>query len=103
MQILVVEDEATVARALQEGLESEHYEVEIAITGEEGFFLLNAQIFDLVTLDLMFPGRDGLEVLRTVRQRGLQTPVLMLTARDAVGANGGRIELETKESAGSVF
>jgi DNA-binding response OmpR family regulator len=84
MQVLVVEDESKVARALQEGLENEGYEVEIAGTGEEGFFLVNAQTFDLVILDLMLPGRDGLEVLRALRQRGLQTPVLILTARDAV-------------------
>jgi DNA-binding response OmpR family regulator len=84
MRILVVEDESKVAHALREGLESEHYEVEVANTGEEGFFLVNAQTFDLVILDLMLPGRDGLEVLRTLRRRGLQTPVLILTARDAV-------------------
>lgn len=84
MRILVVEDEPKVADALREGLETEGYEVEIARTGEEGFFLVNAQTFDLVILDLMLPGRDGLEVLRTLRQRGLQTPVLILTARDAV-------------------
>jgi len=84
MRILVVEDEPKVADALREGLESEDYEVEIARTGEEGFFLVNARTFDLVILDLMLPGRDGLEILRTLRQRGLQTPVLILTARDAV-------------------
>jgi len=84
MRILVVEDESKVADALQEGLKSEGYNAEIARTGEEGFFLVSAQTFDLVILDLMLPGRDGLEVLRTLRQRGLQTPVLILTARDAV-------------------
>ena len=84
MRILVVEDEAKVARALREGLENEHYEVEIADTGEDGFFLVNVQTFDLVILDLMLPGRDGLEVLRALRRQGLQTPVLILTARDTV-------------------
>jgi len=84
MRILVVEDEPKVADALREGLESEDYEVEIARTGEEGFFLVNAQTFDLVILDLMLPGRDGLDILKTLRRRGLQTPVLILTARDAV-------------------
>ncbi len=83
MRILVVEDERKVARALQEGLEAERYEVTVAHTGEEGFFLVNAQTFDLVVLDLMLPGRDGLEVLATIRKR-LQTPVLILTAKDAV-------------------
>jgi len=84
LRILVVEDEAKVARALREGLEREKYEVVVASTGEEGFFLVNAEEFDLVILDLMLPGRDGLQVLATLRKRGLQTPVLVLTARDAI-------------------
>lgn len=84
MRILVVEDESKVAKALKEGLEAEHYEVTVARTGEEGFFLVNAQTFDLVVLDLMLPGRDGLEVLNTLRKHGLQTPVLILTAKDTV-------------------
>ncbi len=83
-RVLVVEDEAKVARALREGLERENYEVVVAPTGEEGFFLVNAEEFDLVILDLMLPGRDGLQVLATLRKRGLQTPVLILTARDAI-------------------
>src|SRR5437867_11027996 len=68
----------------QEGLEREKYEVVLAPTGEEGFFLVNAQEFDLVILDLMLPGRDGLQVLSTLRKRGMKTPVLVLTARDAI-------------------
>lgn len=84
LRILVVEDEAKVARALREGLEREKYYVVVAPTGEEGFFLVNAEEFDLVILDLMLPGRDGLQVLSTLRKRGLDTPVLILTARDAI-------------------
>jgi two-component system, OmpR family, copper resistance phosphate regulon response regulator CusR len=84
VRILVVEDEAKVARALREGLEREQYEVVIAGTGEEGFFLANAEEFDLVILDLMLPGHDGFQVLSMLRKRGLLTPVLILTARDAV-------------------
>src|SRR2546427_10850720 len=84
MRILVVEDEKKVARALQQGLEARNYEVTLAYTGEEGFFLVNAQTFDLLILDLMLPGRNGLEILSTLRRRGLQTPVLILTARDAL-------------------
>jgi DNA-binding response OmpR family regulator len=78
LRILVVEDEAKVARALREGLEREKYQVVVAPTGEEGFFLVNAEEFDLVLLDLMLPGRDGLQVLSTLRKRGLQTPVLVV-------------------------
>ncbi len=83
-RILVVEDESKVARALREGLERQGYEVVIAPNGEEGFFLVNAEEFDLVVLDLMLPGRDGLQVLSTIRKRGVATPVLILTARDAI-------------------
>jgi len=94
LRILVVEDEAKVARALQEGLEREEYDVVVARTGEEGFFLVSAEEFELVILDLMLPGRDGLQVLSTLRKRGLITPVLILTARDAIedrvqGLDGG--------------
>jgi len=94
MRVLVVEDERKVARALREGLEAEHYDVRVASTGEEGFFLANHESFDLVVLDLMLPRRNGLEVLGTLRKRGLQTPVLILTAKDTVddrvqGLDGG--------------
>src|SRR5438094_2037376 len=84
MRILVVEDEAKVAAALKEGLGAEHHEVVVSATGEDGFFRVNAEIFDLIVLDLMLPGRDGIEILSTLRRRGLGTPVLILTARDAV-------------------
>jgi len=94
MRILVIEDENKVAVALKTGLESEYYEVVLAGTGEEGFFQINSQAFDLVILDLMLPGRDGFEVLSTIRKRGIETPVLILTARDTVedrvrGLDGG--------------
>ncbi len=84
MRILIIEDETKVARALEKGLREEHYEVDVATTGEDGFFKLNAETFDLVVLDLMLPGHDGIEILATMRRRGLQTPVLVLTALDAV-------------------
>lgn len=84
MRILVIEDEPKVARALSAGLQRAGYEVALAATGEEGFFLASAEAFGLILLDLMLPGRDGLEVLGTLRGRGVRTPVLVLTARDAV-------------------
>jgi two-component system, OmpR family, copper resistance phosphate regulon response regulator CusR len=84
VRILLVEDETKVAQALKEGLEGEHYEVALAGTGEEGFFLVSRERFDAVVLDLQLPGRDGIEILATLRQRGVHTPVLILTARDAV-------------------
>src|ERR1700732_15011 len=84
VRILVVEDEQKVAKALRQGLEAERYDVRVASTGEEGFFLVNHESFDLVVLDLMLPRRDGLAVLTPWRRRGLQTPVLSLTAKDTV-------------------
>ena len=84
MRILVIEDDPEVADALREGLEAEHSEVAVAHTGEEGFYLANAGTYDLVLLDLMLPMRSGIDVLATLRKRGIQTPVFILTAKDAV-------------------
>src|SRR5437899_6519935 len=56
----------------------------VAATGEDGFFRANAEVFDLVVLDLMLPGRSGLEILQTLRQRHVETPVLILTAKDTI-------------------
>src|SRR5438477_33675 len=72
------------ARALREGLEEDRYEVSIVQTGEEGFYAVHEQAFDLIILDVMLPGRDGLEILRTLRRQGNATPVLLLTAKDAI-------------------
>ncbi len=84
MRVLVVEDEQKVANALREGLEGERYDVVVERTGEAAFFRLNTEEFDAILLDLTLPGRDGLQILKAVRERGLKTPVLVLTARDSV-------------------
>lgn len=81
---MIVEDDLKTANALKTGLEKEGFAVASARTGEEGFFLLSTQQFDLVVLDWMLPGHDGIEVMKTIRARGIKTPVLFLTARDAV-------------------
>jgi DNA-binding response OmpR family regulator len=83
-RVLVVEDEQKVASALREGLESEGYGVALEHTGESAFFRLNTEAFDVILLDLMLPGRDGLQILRALRARGDKTPVLVLTARDTL-------------------
>ena len=80
---IVVEDEAKVARALQEGLEREEYDVVVARMGEEGFFLVSTEEFDLVILDIIPPGRDGLQVLSTLRSEGWSLPSFIRRARDA--------------------
>jgi two-component system, OmpR family, copper resistance phosphate regulon response regulator CusR len=84
VRVLLVEDERKLAQVLTLALEAEHYEVVVAATGEDGFYRANAELFDLVVLDLMLPGRNGLEILQTLRQRRIGTPVLILTARDGV-------------------
>jgi len=94
VRILIVEDELKVANALKQGLEGEQYDVAVATTGEEAFFQVSTAKFDLILLDWMLPGRDGIQVLTTIRERGLETPVLLLTARDALedrvhGLNSG--------------
>jgi DNA-binding response OmpR family regulator len=84
VRILIVEDEPKVGRALQEGLEAAGYEAAVAVTGEEGFYRAQTEAFDLIILDRLLPGRDGLEVLESLRRASVPTPVLLLTARDAV-------------------
>ena len=84
MRILVVEDERKVSQAVQQGLEGEGCRVTTAETGEEAFYLAQTEAFDVIVLDRMLPGRDGLEILSTLRARGVRTPVLMLTAKDAI-------------------
>jgi two-component system, OmpR family, copper resistance phosphate regulon response regulator CusR len=83
-KILLIEDEAKTARAVLNGLKAEGFAPAWAETGEDGFFLLNSEHFDVVVLDWMLPGRSGLEVLKTVRAKDSKTPVLLLTARDAL-------------------
>ena len=84
VRVLVVEDEQKVANALKEGLEGETYDVTVERTGEGAFFRINTEIYDIILLDLGLPGRDGIEILKAVRHRGLKTPVLVLTARDSL-------------------
>jgi two-component system, OmpR family, copper resistance phosphate regulon response regulator CusR len=84
MRILIVEDELKVATALQEGLEGEGFDAIVAHTGEDAFFRLSTEVFDVILLDLMLPGRDGLQILKAFRGRGVQTPVLVITARDTL-------------------
>ncbi|WP_414661055.1 response regulator transcription factor [Horticoccus sp. 23ND18S-11] len=82
--MLVVEDEQKTLDSLAEGLRMEAWAVETAASGEEALGLLGREPFDLVVLDWMLPGRDGIDVLRQVRGTGHHIPVLMLTARSAL-------------------
>ncbi|MDY7094576.1 MAG: response regulator transcription factor [Acidobacteriota bacterium] len=84
MRLLVVEDEKSLARHLMRGLREESYSVDLAGTGAEAQQLVEEAEYDLLILDLMLPDASGLDLLRTWRSEGLATPVLILTARDAV-------------------
>jgi len=94
MRILVVEDERKVASFLRQGLQEEGHAVETAGDGAAALdMLLEGPGYDLVVLDVMLPKRDGFDVLKTLRQRRVQTPVLVLTAREAVSDKVAGLDL----------
>jgi len=84
VRVLVVEDERKLAQVLASALQGEHYDVVVARTGEDAWQRAHAEAFDLLVLDLMLPGRSGLDILQTLRQQHIDMPVLILTARDGV-------------------
>jgi heavy metal response regulator len=84
VRILVVEDEKKVAAFVRKGLEEEGYAVDVAIDGEKALYMAEMSDYDLIILDWMIPKKDGLAVLGQLRASGLTTPVILLTARDAV-------------------
>jgi len=84
MRILVVEDEHRIANSIKKGLEQEHFAVDVAYSGSDGWDLAEGEEYDLIILDLMLPGIDGLEICRKLRRAGINTPVLMLTAKGQV-------------------
>ncbi len=84
MRLLVVEDEPKVASFIKKGLEAERYAVDLAEDGEDGLHLGATEDYDLILLDILLPKLNGYEVLRGLRDRGVRTPVLMLTARSAL-------------------
>ena len=81
-RILIIEDERPMAEAVRFNLEKEGYEVDIALDGETGWKMFEAGPYDIIILDLMLPGMDGMEICRQVRQEG-STPIIMLTAKDS--------------------
>jgi DNA-binding response OmpR family regulator len=84
MKILVIEDDRTVGQYVKRGLEEQRYQADLVDDGMEGLRLASGGRYDLIVLDLRLPEMNGLEVLRTLRDRGNTTPVLVLTAQDAV-------------------
>ncbi|MDD7319645.1 MAG: response regulator [Firmicutes bacterium] len=81
MRILIIEDEFNLADVIAARLRQEHYEAEICQDGDEGLYLASAGIYDLILLDVMLPGKDGFEILRELRQQGMRSKIIMLTAR----------------------
>ncbi len=86
MKVLVIEDDPTVGQFVKRGLEEQRWSVDLVADGEEGEALARSQPYDLIVLDLRLPGRSGQQVLRNLRARGFEKPVLVLTAQDAVDA-----------------
>ena len=84
MRVLVVEDEKKLGELLGRGLREEGYAADVADRGEEALWMARAVPYDAIVLDVMLPGVDGFEICRRLRRNGVWTPVLMLTARDAV-------------------
>jgi two-component system copper resistance phosphate regulon response regulator CusR len=86
MKILVIEDDPTVGQFIRRGLEEQRWGVDLVADGEEGERMAASDAYDLVILDMRLPGKTGLQVLHTLRARGFERPVLVLTAQDAVDA-----------------
>jgi DNA-binding response OmpR family regulator len=83
-KVLIIEDDLKTAAAICAGLRDEGYEAVATPAGESGMSLLSTAPFDAIVLDWMLPGRDGIEIVRTLREQGTRTPVLLLTARDGI-------------------
>ena len=88
MRVLVVEDETRMAGLLKRALQEEGHAVDVAADGHEGLWLASENAYGAIVLDVMLPGLDGFDVCRRLRESGSWVPVLMLTARDAVGDRG---------------
>lgn len=100
-KVLIIEDELKIAEALAKGFQGEGYVAKTVLSGEEALFLLSREVFDVVILDVMLPGRNGFEILKLIREANDKIPVIMLTARDSVddrvsGLDGGADDYLTK-------
>jgi DNA-binding response OmpR family regulator len=85
MRVLIVDDDRRLCNIIKRGFQEEAYAVDVAYDGEEGAYLAEVNPYDLIILDIMMPGKDGIEVCRELRAKRINTSILMLTARDAVG------------------
>ncbi len=84
MKILIIEDDLKIINFLKKGLEEECYVVDYSTNGDEGLYLASVNEYDLILLDIMLPIRDGMEVCKSLRNSNIQTPIIMLTAKDSI-------------------
>lgn len=84
MKILIIEDDEKIINFLKKGLEEESYTVDSSLNGEEGIYLASVNTYDLILLDIMIPLKNGIEVCKTLRTSNIQTPIIMLTAKDSI-------------------
>lgn len=84
MKILIIEDDLKIINFLKKGLEEECYIVDYSTNGDEGLYLASVHSYDLILLDIMLPIKDGMEVCKTLRNNNIQTPIIMLTAKDSI-------------------
>ncbi|RXJ86131.1 response regulator transcription factor [Arcobacter sp. CECT 8985] len=84
MKILVIEDDEKIINFLKKGLEEESYIVDYSLNGDEGIYLATVNEYDLILLDIMIPIKDGIEVCKTLRNSNINTPIIMLTAKDSI-------------------
>jgi DNA-binding response OmpR family regulator len=101
MRILIVEDEHKIANSIKQGFEQESYAVDVAYTGTEGYDLASTEEYDVILLDLLLPGIDGVTICKRLRAEGIHTPILMLTAKGQIsdkveGLNSGADDYLTK-------
>ena len=108
MRILVIEDEKKIASFIKRGLRENNYTVDVALDGDKGFFLAGINPYDLIVLDIMLPGKDGLDICRQLRKKNIGVPIFMLTARDELedkisGLDSGADDYLTKPFAFEEF
>lgn len=84
MRVLVVEDEHLIANSIKKGLEQEHWAVDAVYDGNDGFDLASTEEYDVIVLDLLLPGMDGIQICRQLRAKNIHTPILILTAKGQV-------------------
>ncbi|MEN6316434.1 MAG: response regulator transcription factor [Clostridiaceae bacterium] len=103
MRVLLIEDEEKISSAVAHTLKQSHYEVDCAGDGNEGFILAQKDIYDVIVLDIMLPGKNGMEILKELRHRKNTTPILLLTALDSIDDRVSGLDLGADDYLGKPF